>query len=332
MHYQRQMRFLGACGQARVRAARVALVGLGAIGSVLAERLVRAGVGFMRLIDRDFVERENLHTQALYESEDAEACLPKAIAAWRKLSLVNPQAALEALVADLNPENIESLLGDVDLVLDATDNFETRLLINDFCVKARIPWIYSAAVEGYGVTMTIIPHETACLRCLYQKPPQPGTLPTCETSGVINSIPGVIASVASAEALKVLAGVGSPNAGVLYIDLWENAWQWFAVGRRDDCPACALRRFEYLEAGGGGAVTLCGRDAVQVRPARAGALDLEALAARLRAVGEVFVNEYLLRFRRGELQIVLFADGRAIITGTSDIARARSWYSQYIGL
>jgi hypothetical protein len=165
------------------------------------------------------------------------------------------------------------------------------------------PWIYSAAVEGYGVTMTIIPHETACLRCLYQKPPQPGTLPTCETSGVINSIPGVIASVASAEALKVLAGVGSPNAGVLYIDLWENAWQWFAVGRRDDCPACALRRFEYLEAGGGGAVTLCGRDAVQVRPARAGALDLEALAARLRAVGEVFVNEYLLRFRRGNSRL-----------------------------
>ncbi len=333
--YDRQIRFagIGQKGQAKLQKARVVLVGLGAIGSVLAERITRAGVGFLRLIDRDFVEPENLHSQALYDEEDAKQCLPKAIAAERRLRALNSEVTIEALVVDLNPENAEELLTDADLIADGTDNFETRFLINDVCVKSRTPWIYSSAVESYGTTMTIRPGETPCLRCLYPELPTPGTLPTCETSGLLGSIPSTIASIASAEALKLLVGGGTPNPGLLYLDLWEGQWKAFPVKRRMDCPTCALGRFEYLDAQGETmAATLCGRDAVQLRCAHSKALDLVALAARLRSAGDVRLNEYLLQFRDEGIEIVLFADGRAIIKGASNVSTARRWYAKYIGL
>lgn len=331
--YDRQIRFagIGHQGQAKLQKARVVLIGLGAIGSVFAERMTRAGVGFLRLIDRDFVEPENLHSQALYDEEDAQQCLPKAIAAERKLRALNSEVTIEALVGDLTSENAEELLSDADLIADGTDNFETRFLINDVCVKSRTPWIYSSAVESYGATMTIRPGETPCLRCLYPELPPPGTLPTCETSGLLSSIPSTIASIASAEALKLLVEGGTPNPGLLYINLWEGQWKTFSVKRRTDCPTCALGRFEYLNAQREArAAVLCGRDAVQIRPVKAP--DLAALASRLRSVGDVRLNAYLLQFRDRGIEIVLFADGRAIIKGASDLSTARRVFAKYIGL
>lgn len=334
-NYDRQLRFagMGPVGQEKLRESRVALVGCGAIGSVIAERLVRAGVGHMQLIDRDYVEPQNLSSQSLYSEEDVRECLPKAIAAQRTLHKINSHVKIKAIVTDLNPENVEQLFQDVQLVLDGTDNFETRFVINDACVKHAIPWIYSAAVEGYGTSMTIRPRKTACLRCLFPTPPAAGTLPTCETSGVINSITGTIASIASAEALKLLVGTGTPNTGLLYIDLWENQWKLFPVRQRSECPACVLHRYDHLEAGEGAFTTaLCGRNAVQLRLARPQQLDLSAIASRLRSAGAVRLSEHLLRFRASEGEMVLFPDGRAIIQGTADPTVARQFYAKYVGL
>jgi adenylyltransferase/sulfurtransferase len=333
-YYDRQLRFrgIGPQGQVELRGARVVLVGCGALGSVIAERLTRAGVGSLRIIDRDVVERQNLQSQALFEERDARECLPKAVAAERRLREINPQVTLEGIVADFNAENAEELLEEGDLVLDGTDNFETRLLINDVCVKHEIPWIYNAVVESYGLTLTILPGETPCLRCLYPEPPPAGALPTCETSGLINPISALIAAVASAEALKLLVGSGELNCGLLYIDLWENSWRRFPLVRRADCPTCSLGCFEYLEAeAGASASTLCGQEAVQLRSARSQDLDLPTLAKQLHPAGEVLFNGYLLRFRAGEVEMTIFPDGRAIIHGTSDPKIARSVYAKYVG-
>ncbi len=334
--YIRQIIFapLGAAGQERLRAARVVLIGCGANGTVMANTLARAGIGALVIVDRDFVELNNLQRQVLFDEDDVTRGTPKAIAAVEKLRRVNSSIQIDGVVADVNAENIEELIDGATLVMDGTDNFETRFLINDACVKHNIPWVYAGAVASYGMTMTIVPHESACLRCLFNREPPPGTLPTCDTAGVIAPIVNVMASIASAEALKFLVGAGTRNAGLINVDLWENTFDSFAVARRDDCVACGQGKYEYLEGARGGTMTasLCGRNAVQVNPGRGRALDLTRLAEQLRGVGEVSVNEYLLKFSIDNYELTIFPDARAIVKGTDDATVARSVYAKYVGV
>jgi molybdopterin/thiamine biosynthesis adenylyltransferase len=333
--YIRQIIFapLGAAGQERLLAARVVLIGCGANGTVMANTLARAGVGALVIVDRDFVELNNLQRQVLFDEEDVARGTPKAVAAAEKLRRVNSSIQIEGVVTDVNAENIEELIDGATLVMDGTDNFETRFLINDACVKHNLPWIYAGAVASYGMTMTIVPHETACLRCLFNREPPPGTLPTCDTAGVIAPIVNVTASIASAEAIKLLAGAGTRNAGLINIDLWENTFDVFAVARRDDCVACGQSQYEYLEGARGGTMTafLCGRNAVQVNPGRGHTLDLETLAERLRGIGKVSLNEYLLKLSVDNYELTIFPDARTIVKGTDDAAVARSVYAKYVG-
>ena len=333
--YLRQVIFspLGAAGQDRLLAARVVLIGCGANGTVMANTLARAGVGQLVIVDRDFVELNNLQRQVLFDEEDVRRGTPKAIAAAEKLGRVNSSIRIDGVVADVNAENIEELIDGATLVMDGTDNFETRFLINDACVKHALPWVYAGAVASYGMTMTIVPHETACLRCLFNREPPPGTLPTCDTAGVIGPIVNVMASIASAEAIKFIVGAGTRNAGLINIDLWENTFDSFAVARRDDCIACGQGTFEYLEGERGGTMTafLCGRDAIQVNPGRGHTLDLTALAARLQGVGQVSVNEYLVKLAVDNYELTIFPDARTIVKGTDDATVARSVFAKYVG-
>ena len=335
--YSRQTLFagIGAAGQQRLAASTAAIVGCGALGTVLASNLVRAGVGRVRIADRDFIEANNLQRQILFDEDDIARGLPKAVAAAEKLRRINSTVTVEARVQDVTADTVEAFIEGADVVLDGTDNFETRYLINDVCVRAGVPWIYSGVIASYGVTMTVLPGDTACLRCVFPERPLPGTLPTCDTAGVLNGIVGVIAGVAATEALKLLVGSDALVRGMTWIDLWENTFDRLEVPRHDACPTCALHQYEYLEAtDGDGGTTLCGRNAVQVRAAGHGsavALDLPALAERLSAVGSVAQNAFLLRLRVDAYDITVFPDGRAIIKGTDDPAVARSLYARYIG-
>ncbi|MCI0475140.1 MAG: ThiF family adenylyltransferase [Anaerolineales bacterium] len=333
--YSRQTIFapFGAAGQERLLAARVVIVGCGANGSVMANTLARAGVGALVIVDRDFVELKNLQRQILFDEDDVARGTPKAIAAAEKLRRANSSIQIDGVVTDVNAENIEDLIARATLVLDGTDNFETRFLINDACVKHSIPWIYAGAVASYGMTMTIVPRETACLRCVFTRAPAPGALPTCDTAGILPPIVNVIASIASAEAIKFIAGAGTRNAGIINVDLWDNSFESFALARRADCPACAQNQFEYLEGTRGGTMTafLCGHNAIQINPGRGHTLDLASLASRLRQVGPVSINEYLLKLSIDNYELTIFPDARAIIQGTNDAAIARSVYAQYVG-
>jgi molybdopterin/thiamine biosynthesis adenylyltransferase len=333
--YSRQTIFapFGIAGQERLLAARVVIIGCGANGSVMANTLARAGVGALVIADRDVVELKNLPRQILFDEDDAARSAPKAIAAAEKLRRANSSIHIEGIVTDVNAENIEDLIAGATLVMDGTDNFETRLLINDACVKHSIPWIYAGAVASYGMTMTIVPRETACLRCVFTRAPAPGTLPTCDTAGILSPIVNIIASLASAEAIKFIAGAGTRNAGLIHVDVWDNSFQAFAVARRADCPTCAHHQFEYLEGARSGTLTtfLCGRNAIQVNPGRGHALDLASLAERLRYIGRVSVNEYLLKLTIDNYELTIFPDARAIIQGTDDAAIARSIYAKYVG-
>ena len=335
--YSRQILFagIGARGQERLRASRVVIIGCGALGSAQAEALARAGLGHLRLVDRDFVEESNLQRQTLYAERDAQERLPKAIAAARRIGEINSDVETEAEVADVRQENIERLIADADVVLDGTDNFATRYLLNDACVKHGVDWVYGAAVGSYGVTMTVRPRVTPCLRCVWEAPPPAGSAPTCDTAGVIMPIISIVAAAQVAEALKLLTGrIESLHGSLMQFDVWRNEWRRIALGAPSpDCPACALGRYETLEAEAGEFIaTLCGRDAVQVSPPRAAELDLTALADRLRAAGEVKINPYLLRLRVGEHELTVFRDGRAIIRGTDDFMTARSLYAKYVGV
>jgi molybdopterin/thiamine biosynthesis adenylyltransferase len=335
--YARQLIFpgIGQEGQEKLLKAHVVLVGCGADGSAIADRLVRAGVGHLTLIDRDFIELNNLQRQVLYDEDDLRANLPKAVAAERKLRLINSQVEVGGIVADLNAENAEELLAGADLVMDGADNFEVRYIVNDVCVKHGIPWVYCGVVASYGMTMTIIPHQTSCLRCLFPDTPPPGITPTCDTAGIANPIVTVMAGIAVAEGLKLLVGSGEHNRGVIHVDLWENTFDAFEGGPpRTDCPTCGQGDYEFLERPSGAqAVSLCGRDAVQIRVPGAKRLALDAVAERLRGVGQVTAaNDYLVRFKAGEIEITLFADARAIVKGTSDETVARSLYSKYVGV
>lgn len=332
--YLRQTIFapIGAAGQEKLLAARVLVVGCGATGSVIASTLARAGVGYLRLADRDFVELNNLQRQLLYDEADVASRTPKAIAAAQKLARVNSTIAIDPRVTDVNAENIEALIQDVDLVLDGTDNFETRYVVNDACVKHNKPWIYGGAVSSYGATMTIMPRESACFRCVFVHAPAPGTLPTCDTAGVIGPIVNVVGSLVSTEAIKFITGAGTRNPGLINIDLWENTFDSFAVARRDDCPCCVREQYEYLEAADDGAVFLCGHNAIQVRPPKRTTLDLAQLAERLDPLGRVTRSEYLVRFALDDLDMTIFPDGRAIIQGTEDPGVARGAYAKYVGV
>jgi adenylyltransferase/sulfurtransferase len=334
--YSRQILFegIGEEGQRRIRGSRALVVGCGALGSAQVEMLARAGVGSLRIVDRDFVEESNLQRQTMFTERDARERVPKAVAAGRRVAEINSEVACEFEVADVNQSNVERLIEGCDVVLDGTDNFATRFLINDACVKHGVAWVYGAAVGSYGVTMTIRPHITPCLRCVFPDEPAAASAPTCDTAGVIMPIISVVAAVQAAEALKLLAGrLESLHGQLLQFDVWRNEWRRIALRERaPDCPACALGRFEALEAEAGDMTTvLCGRDAVQVSPRRASRVDLESLAARLRTAGEVKANQYLVRLRAGEYELTVFEDARAIVRGTEDASVARSLYARYVG-
>jgi molybdopterin/thiamine biosynthesis adenylyltransferase len=309
--------------------ARVAVVGCGALGSFQAGALARAGIGFLRIIDRDYVELSNLQRQWLFDQCDVEQGLPKAIAAARKIAAINSDIEAEPAVADLTPENIDDLLGDTGLILDGTDNFETRYLINDYAVRRGRPWVYGAAVGSYGITMPVLPGTTACLRCVYPDPPG-GAQPTCETAGVLGSITALIASLQVSEALKILCGV-DVSRKITTVDVWSGEIRQLVQPSPDErCPACGRREFPYLLGERRSPVSLCGRDAVQIHE-RSRPLDLEDLAARLAPLGVVRANEFALRFETPPYLLTVFPDGRAIVKGTTDVGVARSLYARYVG-
>jgi molybdopterin/thiamine biosynthesis adenylyltransferase len=335
--YARQLIFpgIGQEGQQKLLDARVVVVGCGADGTTIADRLARAGVGHLTLIDRDFIELNNLQRQVLYDEDDLRDNLPKAIAAERKLRRINSQVDINGLVVDLSAENAEELLTGANLVMDGTDNFEARYIINDVCVKHGIPWIYCGVVASYGMTMTIVPHQTPCLRCLFASAPPPGATATCDTAGVLGPIVTVVAGISAAEGIKLLVEEGERNRGIIHVDLWENAFNVFDSGPpRPDCPTCGRGEYEFLERESGAqAVSLCGRDAVQVRVPGARQIPLAEVVERLRAVSRVTAaNDYLVRFEVDGYEITMFDDARVIIKGTGDETVARSLYSKYIGV
>lgn len=334
--YSRQTLFgpIGKEGQERLTDASVAIIGCGALGTVLANNLCRAGIGRLVIADRDYIELNNLQRQILFDEDDIARRLPKAIAAAEKLQRVNSETKIETLVEDINADGVESLVKGVDLVLDATDNFETRYLLNDVCVKYGRPWIYSGVIASYGVTMNIIPGDTPCLRCIFPEMPLPGTTPTCDTAGVLNGIVGAIAGVASTEALKLLLKSEQVSRAMFWMDVWENTSERIELPRQPDCPTCGLHDYEFLDSlSGTSSTSLCGRDAVQVRGGRRGdKINLADLAERLRPVGQVSINEFLLRFIVDGYELTIFPDARAIIKGTDDEQVARSVYARYIGM
>ena len=336
--YARQVCYapFGEEGQKRLLASRVLICGCGALGSVMANTLVRAGVGHVRLVDRDFLELNNLQRQVIYNERDVESRLPKAIAAANRLREINSEVEIEPIVSDVDFSNVQQLASDVDLILDGTDNFETRFLLNDTSIKLSIPWIYGGCIGAEGQTMTILPGDTACLRCLMSDTPPPGTTPTCDTAGILSPIINVIASIESAEAIKILSGnQAAINRSLTVIDLWDNRLRSISLDslrENDACDTCQRREFPWLDGKRGGhSSVLCGRNSVQLNFPDKTAVSLDDLASRLEPVGEVKVNPFLLRCAVGDYVLTVFPDGRAIIGGTDDVATAKTVYARYIG-
>jgi molybdopterin/thiamine biosynthesis adenylyltransferase len=331
--YSRQVLFsgIGAEGQRKLANARIAVVGCGATGSALASLLARAGVGTIRIIDRDYVEASNLQRQSLFDENDAAESLPKAIAAARKIAAFNSQIVVEPHVADLTPANHDSLLAGIDLILDGTDNFETRYLINDYAVKFSLPWIYTAAVGSYCASLNVLPGRTACLACIFPDSPR-GALETCETAGILNSVVNLAASLAATEALKFLTGASDQlRQTLLSFDLWRNERAEIVADHpRSGCRTCAQREFIHLAGEGRPHITLCGRNSVQIHELRR-PLNLAQMTERLKPHGTVRHNDFVLKFWQEPYEMTLFPDGRAIIKGTTDTAVARSLYARYVG-
>ncbi len=335
--YIRQIRYapLGEEGQRRLCQSRVLVCGCGALGSVLANTLVRSGVGFVRLVDRDFVETSNLQRQVLFTEDDVAEQLPKAVAAAEKLRHINSQVEIEAVVADVDHTNVERYCDGVDLIVDGTDNFETRYLVNDVAVSRNIPWVYGGCVGAEGQTMTILPGETPCLRCLMPDCPPPGSTPTCDTAGILGPAVGVIASIQAIEAMKILSGNRQAvSRRLTVVELWDSRIRQIDVSNlreQADCPCCKQRQFPWLAGQQGSrSAVLCGRNAVQLTPS-GGAMPLDQLADKLAGVGQIHSNPYLLRLRVDDYELTLFADGRAIVAGTDDVAVARGVYAKYVG-
>jgi molybdopterin/thiamine biosynthesis adenylyltransferase len=333
--YSRQILFrgIGAEGQQRLAAGRVAIVGCGATGSALASLLARAGVGTLRIIDRDYVEASNLQRQSLFEESDAAESLPKAIAAARKIAAFNSEIVIQAKVEDVVPVNVEVLLEGMDVILDGTDNFETRYLINDYALKNSLSWIYAAAVGSYGVTLNVVPGKTACLACIFPDTPR-GMVETCETSGILNTAVNVVASVAATEAIKLLIGGSAAEnlrKTLWSFDVWTNQRAEIAAATpRIGCRACGERDFIHLAGEGRPHITLCGRNSVQIHE-RARPVDFTQMQQRLETHGIVRHNEFVLKFWRDPYEMTLFPDGRAIIKGTTDTGVARSLYARFVG-
>ena len=336
--YNRQTRFapIGADGQRKLCDATVLLVGCGALGSFIANILARSGVGHLLIADRDFLELSNLQRQVLFDETDIAAGYPKAVAASKKLALINSEIKVTPIVKDVDYQNIEQWCDGIDLILDGTDNFETRFLINDVSAKLNIPWIYGGCLGASGQSMTIVPGRTACLHCLMSEgPPQPGTSPTCDTAGIIAPIIANIASVQSAEAIKLLCGEIPDRSKLLIIDLWETHVRYLDlqnINQSQSCPVCDQGKYFWLSGEKASfSAILCGRNSVQLNFPEQQSVELKSVASKLQGIGEVSVNEFMLRFSTGENTITLFADGRAIVSGTDDIAKAKSIYTQYIG-
>ena len=337
LRYQRQARFapLGEDGQNALMKSRVLICGCGALGTVIAETLVRAGVGFVRIVDRDFVEIGNIHRQVLFTEDDAKKQLPKAVAAASRLLEINSEVDIEPVVADVNYGNIDELASDVDLLMDGTDNFETRFLINDFAVSKQMPWIFAGCVGAEGQTLVIVPGETPCLACIMPEPPPAAATPTCESSGVLAPIVNVMASLQAIEAIKFLSGNRDClNPKMTVVDLWNNTFRAIAMraSRNPDCGTCGRHDYAWLRGDKGSAVTrLCGRNSVQISPTNAESFDLEVLAGKLRAVSNVVENKFLVRFNVEGYVMTVFADGRTIVGGTDDLAIARTMHAKYVG-
>lgn len=341
--YARQMRYapLGVEGQRKLLASTAIVVGCGALGSVIANTLARAGVGKLRIVDRDFLELNNLQRQVLYDEDDVAAGLPKAIAAKNRLARINSTIEIEAVVADVDHTNIERLLDGAGCLVDGTDNFETRFLLNDAAVKLGVPWIYGGCLGAEGQTLTILPGETPCLRCLMPDPPPPGSSPTCDSAGILATIISVIASIEANEALKILSDHREAISRTwTVLDLWDNTLRQIKLGgiggadsaRSADCPCCGRREFPWLSGERGShTAVLCGRNSVQLSFPGRETISLDALADKLSTVGQVTRNKYLVRARVGDYNITIFPDGRAVIGGTEEIAEAKSVYAKYVG-
>lgn len=353
--YSRQMLVpqIGESGQKRLKHSSVTLIGCGALGGVIANSLVRAGIGKLRVVDRDFIELNNLQRQMLFDEHDIAQNLPKAEAAARKLRKINSAVEVEGLVEDVNHTNILSLCRDCDLILDGTDNFETRFLVNDAAVKLGLPWVYGACIAGEGLVMAIIPRDTPCLRCVWEDAPPHGTTPTCDTAGVLGPVAEIVASFQVLEAMKILIGAyearpavtesGNPQRSgacsgkgcLLTIDGWSGRVRSLNMqSARDqgECVCCKQQRFEFLSGEKTSAsAILCGRNAVQIMPPEGVSIDFRRVADRLKSGASPVMNAFMLRFRADPFQVTLFADGRAIVQGTADAATARSVYAKYVG-
>jgi molybdopterin-synthase adenylyltransferase len=334
--YSRQSRFwaIGRAGQERLRAGHVLVIGCGGLGSAAVNLLARAGVGKITIIDRDLVELSNLHRQLLFDEADAGAGVPKAIAAARAVARINSEVEVRPFVADVTPVNVEQFVARADVVLDGTDNLETRYLVNDACVKLGIAWVYGGAIGSTGMSMTIVPGATACFRCLFPTPRPVGTIETCDTAGVLAAIVVMVAAIECAEVLKLLVGDRENlSHGLIAVDVWPNDYLQGAGRLRDPhCPCCGQRRFEFLDAlVTGRTASLSGRDAIQVSPGQAMKLDLADLSRKLGATGPVMSNDYVVRCFVDGHEMTIFADGRAIIKGTTDLSIARSLYARCVG-
>ncbi len=324
---------IGASGQQALSESTVVVIGCGALGTHSADLLVRAGFGHVRIVDRDLVELSNLQRQMLFDEDDASSGLPKAVAAAKKLMRVNSEVRVEPLVCDVTPNNIEQVIDSASVVLDGTDNFETRYLVNDACVKHGVPWVYAGVIGTEGMTLTVVPGRGPCLRCLNPVPPEPGTLPTCEMAGVLNTAPALLASLQVTEACRLLIEPEKTGGEVLSIELWRRRFGQVRLERDSNCPTCGQKRYEFLDDERISWTTrLCGRNAVQITPHEGATLSLERLRAQLDSTGDVEINGYLLRVRVEGLSLLLFPDGRAIIQGTTDESVARSLYAKYVGM
>ncbi len=338
--YSRQILYekIGVEGQRKLGASKVVLIGSGALGTVLANTLVRAGVGFLRICDRDFIERNNLQRQILFDEDDIAANLPKAQAATRKLRRINPDVTIEAEVTDVNPDNIERLCEGMDLILDGTDNFETRFLINDYAVKNSIPWVYGAVIGATGLCMTIVPHDTPCLRCVFEDAPPPEMNPTCDTAGVLGSTVNLVASLQAIEAMKLLMGKKEEiNRHLVHLDVWSGRFVNMKVQssfKSGNCPCCNRGDYEYLSGKfSSSAVTLCGRNAVQITNPGTTSIDFSMIAKKLEPVASkpIKQNPFMLKANIDGYELTLFPDGRAIIQGIDDGEKAKSLYAKYFG-
>jgi adenylyltransferase/sulfurtransferase len=324
---------IGPGGQLKLAESSVFIVGCGGLGGFLADLLARAGLGRLRIADRDLVEWHNLHRQILFDENDAAANASKAEAAARRLRAVNSTVAVESLAIDVTARNAESLLADADLVLDGTDNFETRYVINDVCIKLGKPWVYAGVVGTVGMVMPILPGRGPCLRCVIPGPPNPGTVPTCDTVGVLNSAVAVMASLQVTLALRILLGSPPADAGLLYADVWNGSFETMKFQRNEQCPCCGLGNFEFLDTRQVSWTTsLCGSNSVQINPPQSVELNLDALRRRLEKVGLVSSSGLLIRFKADDGEMVIFPDGRAIVTDTTDVAKARTFYARYVGI